>query len=412
MHAFVPAEREVSIPFAPPAPDAGARPAELAEFAVTRRQTAALLERQADDIAARWEARMRALLPEATADGTASSRAERAAAIVRSLAASLEAAGARSDTAVALGLAAGTAAFGAGAMLHQLLRAMDLLVAMCLFVVEEAAGRGEIRASGAADGVRLCRRLQQAAGTVMLAAARGYAQASAGAMQERFRRLRHDLRNPVSTIRSALELMADETVPEEARRSPRFRAMIERNATTLDRMIITRLGDAEARSGAGTYQHIALRTVACAVRRDLRADADARGVSVAVVSGSEPLCVDAAGLELLLHNVLLAALREGKAGDTVTLEFLGGDESRAMLALGTSAGGSPISDVRLRERLASLATVLGAGLEFAPDRVTVAFPVVPDEREAPAPSAGAARSEPRDDLAGSRQRDDSQSDAL
>lgn len=412
MHAFVPAEREVSIPFAPPAPDAGARPAELAEFAVTRRQTAALLERQADDIAARWEARMRALLPEATADGTASSRAERAAAIVRSLAASLEAAGARSDTAVALGLAAGTAAFGAGAMLHQLLRAMDLLVAMCLFVVEEAAGRGEIRASGAADGVRLCRRLQQAAGTVMLAAARGYAQASAGAMQERFRRLRHDLRNPVSTIRSALELMADETVPEEARRSPRFRAMIERNATTLDRMIITRLGDAEARSGAGTYQHIALRTVACAVRRDLRADADARGVSVAVVSGSEPLCVDAAGLELLLHNVLLAALREGKAGDTVTLEFLGGDESRAMLALGTSAGGSPISDVRLRERLASLATVLGAGLEFAPDRVTVAFPVVPDEREAPAPSAGAARSEPRDDLAGSRQRDDSQSGAL
>lgn len=412
MHAFVPAEREVSLPFAPPTPDAGARPAELAEFAVTRRQTAVLLERQADDIAARWEAQVKALLPEATDEGTTSSRAERAAAIVRSLAASLEANGARSDNAVALGLAAGTAAFGAGAMLHQLLRAMDLLVAMCLFVVEEAAGRGEIRASGAADGVRLCRRLHQAAGTVMLAAARGYAQASAGAMQERFRRLRHDLRNPVSTIRSALELMGDETVPEEARRSPRFRAMIERNATALDRMIVTRLGDAEARSGTGTYQHIAPRTVACAVRRDLRADADACDVSVAVVSGSEPLRVDAAGLELLLHNVLLAALHEATPGDTVTLEFLDVDESRATLALGTSAGGSPISDARSRERLASLATALGAWFDIARDRVTVAFPVVRDEREVPAPSAGVAGGEPRDDLAGSRQRDDRQPGAL
>lgn len=412
MHTFVPTEREVSLPFAPPAPDAGARPAELAEFAVTRRQTAALLERQADDIAARWEAQVRALLPEATDDGTTSSRVERAAAIVRSLAVSLEANGARSDNAVALGLAAGTAAFGAGAMLHQLLRALDLLVAMCLFVVEEAAGRGEIRASGAADGVRLCRRLQQAAGTVMLAAARGFAQASAGAMQERFRRLRHDLRNPVSTIRGALELMADETVPEEARRSPRFRAMIERNATTLDRMIVTRLGDAEARSGTGTYQHIAPRTVACAVRRDLRADADARNVSVAVVGGSEPLRVDAAGLELLLHNVLLAALHEAKPGDAVALEFLNADGSRATLALGSSAGGSPISDARSRERLASLAAALGAWLDIAPDRVTLAFPVVPEEREANAPSAGVGRGEARDDVGGARQRDDRQPGAL
>jgi hypothetical protein len=59
--------------------------------------------------------------------------------------------------------------------------------------------------------------------------------------------LRHDLRNPIGTIRSALSLMADETVPEEARRSPRFSAMIERNTTSLDQMIVARLSDAEAR---------------------------------------------------------------------------------------------------------------------------------------------------------------------
>jgi len=412
MHVFVPAEREVSLPFAPPMPDAGARSAELAEFAATRRQTAALLGRHADDIAMRWQEQVRALLPEPTDGGTTSSRVERAAAVVRSLATSLEADGGRSDDAVALGLAAGTAAFGAGAPLHQLLRALDLLVAMCLFVVEEAAGRGEIRASGAADGVRVCRRLQQAAGTVTLAAARGYAQASTGAMQERFRRLRHDLRNPLSTIRSALELMADESVPEEARRSPRFRTMIERNATTLDRMIVARLGDAEARSGAGTYQRIAPRTVACAVRRDLRADAAARDVLVAVVSGSEPLRVDAAGLELLLHDALLAALHEAKPGDTVTLEFLDADETRAMLTIGRSAGGSPIADAGARERLASLASALGAWFDIAPEHASFTFPVVPDEREASPPSAGVARNEVRDDLGSARQRDDRQPGAL
>jgi hypothetical protein len=155
------------------------------------------------------------------------------------------------------------------------------------------------------------------------------------------------------------------------------------------------------------------------VRRDLRAAADARDVSVAVVSGSEPLRVDAAGLELLLHNLLLAALHEATPGDTVTLEFLDADESRATLALGTSAGGSPISeggspisDARSRERLASLATALGAWFDIARDRVTVAFPVVRDERDVSAPSAGVARGEPRDDLAGSRQRDDRQPGAL
>jgi len=412
MHAGVPTDREVSLPFAPPAPDAGTRPVELAEFAVARRQGAALLERRADDIAARWEAQVRALLPEATGADATSSRVERAASVIRSLATSLAAEGGTSDDAVALGLAVGTAAFGAGATLHHLLRTLDLLVAMCLFVMEEAASQGEVRAGSVADGVRLCRRLQQAAGTITLAAARGYSQAGTGVTQERFRRLRHDLRNPLSTIRSALELMADESVPEEARRNPRFRAMIERNATTLDRMIVTRLGDAEARSGAGTYQRIALRVVACAVRRDLRADADARNVSVVVASSSQSVRVDAAGLELLLHNVLLAALHEAKPGDTLTLEFPDSDEGQAALALGTSADGAPISDAGTRERLESLATVLGAWLNISQERVTLAFPEVPTDREAGTPSPALARGEARNDLGGARQSDDRQPGAL
>jgi len=410
MRAAVPTEREVALPVSPPA-STSVRPTELTEFGGTRRQAAALLDREAGDIAERWEAQVRTLLPEATGDATGSSRASRAVAVVHSLAASVASDGGVADDAVALGFAFGTAAFAAGGALHHLLRALDLLVAMCLFVVEDATARGVISAAGAADGLRLGRRVQQAAGPITLAAVRGYTQAGAVAMQERFRRLRHDLRNPLSTIRSALELMADESVPEEARRSPRFRAMIERNAMTLDQMIVSRLGDAEARSGVGAYQRVAARSVACAVRRDLRADADTRDVSVVVQGGEGPVRVDAAGLELLLHNALLAALHEASPGEVLTIGFPASDGTRLALLLASSAPNAPIANDRSRAELTSLATTLGAWLDFTPGGVFLAFPAISDAPRAPNTSSGGER-ESRDDVGGARQREDGQTGAL
>ncbi len=411
MQVDVPTEREVALPVTPPGPTS-TRPAELTEFGAARRQAAALLDREADDIAARWEVQLRTLLPEATGDAAGSSRTARAASVVHSLAASVASDGGVADDAVALGFAFGTAAFGAGGALHHVLRALDLLVAMCLFVVEDATARGEIPMSSAADGVRLGRRVQQAAGPITLAAVRGYTQAGAVAMQDRFRRLRHDLRNPLSTIRSALELMADESVPEEARRSPRFRAMIERNATTLDQMIVARLGDAEARSGAGAYQRVAARSVACAVRRDLRADADTRDVSVVVQGGEGTVRVDAAGLELLLHNALLAALHEARPGEVLTIGFPATDRTRLSLLLATSATEAPIANDRSRAELTSLATTLGAWLEFTPSGVSLAFPAIADTTPSPAAASALARSESRDDVASPRQREDGQAGTL
>src|SRR3954468_6722447 len=88
MPAAVPTEREVALPVSPPAPTS-ARPAELMEFGAARRQAAALLDREADDIAARWEAQVRTLLPEATGDATNASRTARAVSVVHSLAASV-----------------------------------------------------------------------------------------------------------------------------------------------------------------------------------------------------------------------------------------------------------------------------------------------------------------------------------
>jgi signal transduction histidine kinase len=221
-------EHEVSLPLAVPAPAQAQQRSDLAEGAALGQRVSALLEQRADDIATCWP------------------NAAEATALVRVLAASLATDGGATGDAAARGAALGVSAFEAGLALQHLLRAFDLLEARCLDVVADAmAGSGAVTGS-IADGVRLTRQFRQGAAMAAIAAAQGFGEAADRALQERFRRLRHDLRNPLGIIRSALSLMADESVPEEARRSPRFRAMIERNTTALEQMITAMLGDAEA----------------------------------------------------------------------------------------------------------------------------------------------------------------------
>ena len=245
-------EREVSVPFSPPSPAPARRPIEHAGSSALRLEVATVLEQRVDDLAARWWDEARALWPDATittAEGTRTSpnqsRATPASALVRSLAATLQAPDDARDEITGHGFALGASAFAQGVALPQLLRSVQRLTASCLDVVEDVViGGGERFALP--EALRVCRELQEAGERVGAEVARGFAEAADRSMRERFRRLRHDLRNPIATIRSALSLMADETVPEEARRSPRFPAMVERNVTALDQLIVERLNDSEA----------------------------------------------------------------------------------------------------------------------------------------------------------------------
>lgn len=217
-----------------------------------RIELSSVLAQRADDIAARCWNGTHALLTDATIsaveDGPAApgpAHPERASALVHCLAAALAVGDEAAAEAATQGLALGASAFAERRTLPQLLHAVDQLVTGCLDVIEEVLGRGEAR-HAPMDAMHACRGLLEAATSIRLAASRGFMEAADRALHERFRRLRHDLRNPIATIRSALSLMADETVPEEARRSPRFRTMIERNTAALDQMIVARLSDAEA----------------------------------------------------------------------------------------------------------------------------------------------------------------------
>jgi K+-sensing histidine kinase KdpD len=75
----------------------------------------------------------------------------------------------------------------------------------------------------------------------------GYAQATEDELRKRYRAIRHDLRNPLGTIKSAVALLTDESAPVEMRESRRVRALVVRNTSSLDQMIAEALGDAAAR---------------------------------------------------------------------------------------------------------------------------------------------------------------------
>jgi signal transduction histidine kinase len=239
-------------------------------------------------------------------------------------------------------------------------------------------------------------------------------------LRNRFRHLRHDLRNPLGTIKSALALMDDESLPVDARQSPRFRAMATRNAGALDAMIVSHLSDAAAALPALIYQRVSLRLVACAVRRDLRAEAEARGVTVVVGNAQAPVCLDAVGLELTLHELLRAALREAALGEELRVEFGAPSEGRISVCLTAEPPREPVFDEDTWLQIRELAARMGGTLTTGP-RLVLSVPIEDSPTAARAPQGLADVApqrdpldggEPGDDLRGAREREHGQPGAL
>jgi signal transduction histidine kinase len=324
---------------------------------------------------------------------------------------------------IAAGLEFGAHAFTCGSSLHHTMKALDLLSAMMLYAAETVLDESDAREVSAAQGIRIARYLQRRAALLSLAATRGYMQAYTDALRERFRHLRHDLRNPLGTIKSVLALMTDESVPLDARADPRFQAMAKRNARSLEELIADRLSDAAALLPMVADQEVSLRSVACAVRRELRGEAERRGVTVLVGTAAPYGRVDTPGLELLLRGVLQTALQECGEGDQLHLEFSGPIDGRGTVSISCESGREPIRDESSLERLSSLAERVGASI-LSGQRVLVSVPMqaLPDqesgavgveqERSVPLNPVSLGDRDARDDVRGSRQRHHGQSGTL
>lgn len=221
------------------------------------------------------------------------------------------------------GWALGVIAYQGGASLHDALAAIDLLPAVVLYAGERAADGYEGRSS-AADGIAVARQLERASALLVQAAAKGFTHAHGDTLRRRFRILRHDLRNPLGTIKTALALMADETMPAERRSDPRVRAMVLRNAAALEVLIGRELGDLAAPDPGLGQREVSLADVARTVRRDVREEALRHGVEIEVDELLPTLRLDATAFALALKSALGALLAgaKGEARIRISLDAL------------------------------------------------------------------------------------------
>jgi signal transduction histidine kinase len=358
---------------------AESRPSETLPDPELQSAVLSVLRRQAGSLAERWTTQSRAVLLLDWTDHRSADQLTHASCLVDLLLAALTVEGDPSEDPIAEGLRFGAEAFARGVSLHHTMKAFDLLLAMTLFAMESAMDDAEIPVASAAAGIRLTRRVQRHAAFLSLAVTRGFTQAYGEALRERFRHLRHDLRNPLGTIKSVLALLDDETVPLEARASPSFRAMAKRNAQSLEELIADRLSDAAALLPALASQTVSVRSVASSVRRELRGEAQRRGVNILVDQEGPRGQLDASGLELLLRGTLQAALLECETGEQLRVEF--GDTTatgQASVLLSCESGRPPISDRSVLDGLMGLAAQIGATITVS-DHVFVAIPILVGE---------------------------------
>lgn len=284
------------------------------------------------------------------------------------------------DDLIRAGWALGAEEFRLGASLPALLKQLDLMEAMTLYAVETAATRDDT--ATAADGIAIARRLQRARSLLSLATVKGFVEEYLDETRARYRSLRHDIRNPLGTIRTAVSLMEDETIPADMRANPRFRAMVKRNATSIDTMIGRRLGDGAAREEAFAWHDVPLADVVRTVRRDLREDAAEAHCGVIIEETLPTVRTDALGAELLLRMVVGAVLRAAATHSDVSVSLAEQNDSTVVLAVRHEPSG-----LRSAEREAGLALAerlarkMG-GRVWEDHQVYIALPTSPaDERE-------------------------------
>ena len=179
-------------------------------------------------------------------NGSGSESRDRAERLIQTLLAAAADGVDRHELLIQASAAMGAEAHRRSISLQLMLKEVDILEALVLRAAEGIA-TACLPGATANEGLAVGRRITRAVSQLRLAAMAGYTQATEDELRERYRVIRHDLRNPLGTIKSAVALLTDESAPAEMRESRRVRAMVVRNTSSLDQMIGEALSDAAAR---------------------------------------------------------------------------------------------------------------------------------------------------------------------
>ena len=355
------------------------------------------LLRDAAVLGEHWETQARAVAPRPPGEPAMAAGAGQGARIVRAVALAI-ADGARGhQELVQAGWDLGAASHGSELSLHYLLKELNLLSAILLYASERSleAGSATPDAASASAGMAVARRVQRTVSVLTLAASKGFTAGYLAELRARYRLLRHDLRNPLGTIRSAITFMEDETIAPEKRYDPRYRAMVVRNATSMDHLIGRELGEQQTFGPALARQAISLHEIARTVRRDLRDDAEARGCTIELDDALPTRELDPIGAELALRAVIAATIDLAAAGARIIVRLEPGPGPNPRLAVvlegprRDGAGTGPLP----RELVASIEQWSGARVTGTSVDARLEIPAVDvledvardDERGAPSP---------------------------
>jgi signal transduction histidine kinase len=281
------------------------------------------LHRDAPVLGSRWEQQARAVAPRlhAPEDAGVPPRGER---LVHAVAGALSLGTGGQQELVRVGWELGASSHGGEQSLHYLLKELNLLSAMLLYACEQAVvEEPDAAGASAAEGMAVARRVQRSVSLLTLAASKGFTHDYLSDMRAHYRMLRHDLRNPLGTIRSAITLMEDEAVAPEMRNDPRFRAMVVKNASSIDRLIGGQLSDDSILGPALARQPVSLYEIGRAVRRELREEANALGCTIEVDETLPDRQLDPVGVELALRALVTESLHAAGEGSRVRIGFDG-----------------------------------------------------------------------------------------
>jgi signal transduction histidine kinase len=207
----------------------------------------------------------------------------------------------------------GTLRYEQRASVHQLLREYRILGGiLATFVQDEATRLGT--QVGPGEAIALLTALSHAVSVLEQTTVETFIGKYTDTIERQTRRLEnfnrmvsHELRQPIGVLQFALKL-ADST--DDPHERARYRDVVERNLTSLNRMIdrLTLISRMTSNDTAHR-QRLDLALVVREVARQLREMADTRSVVIRVVEPLPVMTIDVAALELVLINLVSNAIK-------------------------------------------------------------------------------------------------------
>lgn len=196
---------------------------------------------------------------------------------------------------------------------HEILKEHEIFGAIVLAFIEEVVEELESPCSPR-ELAGCLRRVMQAVEQIRQATANHFLQLSAERVQEREDRLRrfnrmvsHELKNRVSAIRGAGGLLGEDWITADQRR--RFQRIVTENAEGLQQLLENLEALSRLESDARQQRNILLPQAAAEAVRQLRDQAQARGVEVRIADDMPAVEVNAAAVELCLANFVSNAIK-------------------------------------------------------------------------------------------------------